>query len=87
MEVHEAQKLNDLRKRMLENQAAGRPPHAGIDEEELREALNILRADRRNASVGAKPKAPKKILDPFTLFDSKKEESEDANTTSLPKDN
>lgn len=76
MEVHEAQKLNDLRKLMLENEANGKPPHHGIEEDELIEALSILRNDRRNAAAGSKPKAPKVVLDPMSLFEDKKDAAE-----------
>ncbi len=75
MEVQEAQLINDLRQRMISNEDAGKPPHFGITEDELKKAFEILRRDRRSAGEsGSKPRAPVKVIDPFSLFaDDKKE--------------
>lgn len=44
--IEEAQKLTDLRQRMLRNIAAGKPSFEGITEQELSEGLSFLRQNR-----------------------------------------
>lgn len=51
MEPAEAQRLTDLRSRILENERAGRPAHFGIGAEELSAGLAVLRQNRAVASA------------------------------------
>ncbi len=56
----EAQRVTDLRVRMLENVRNGRPAHEGISLEELQQGLAHISAPRVSAAAaGAKAKAKK----------------------------
>ncbi len=57
MEPVTAQKINDLRSRILANEAAGKPLNEGIPDAELKEALNALRARRATITQAAPKKA------------------------------
>lgn len=56
----DAQKLTNLHQRILANVAAGKKPQDGISQDEVREALDIVRADRGKALAAGVEKAPKK---------------------------
>lgn len=51
MDLTDAQKLTDLRQRILENERNGRPAHFGITPEELQAGLAVLRQNRIVAST------------------------------------
>lgn len=57
LDPNTATKLNDLRRRILENEQAGRPAHYGITKDEVAAALGHLRQNRMSA---AEAKAKKK---------------------------
>lgn len=69
--IIQAQRIVDLRQRMLKNIAAGLPAQEGITEEELRDAVNGIRSSRQvsgarggTASGKAKSKADNSPADP-----------------------
>jgi hypothetical protein len=47
--IQQSQRIVDMRQRMLNNIAAGKPSHEGIDPEELRTVISALRAVRATA--------------------------------------
>lgn len=51
MELSDAQKITDLRQRILENERNGRLAHDGIDPEELKAALSLMRQNRSVAAA------------------------------------
>jgi hypothetical protein len=55
----EAQKLTDLRCKMLANIRAGKPKHEGLAAEEIKEALGFLRRNRTAAMANAEKKTKK----------------------------
>jgi hypothetical protein len=58
--IEQSQAIADLRQRMLNNIAAGKPAHSDISEEELRNSLGWLRQNRATAgSKGGTAKATK----------------------------
>lgn len=64
-----AHKITDLRRRVLENERAGKPAHDGISPEEYREAIEYLRGHRADAGAkggkaAAAAKATKKAAEP-----------------------
>lgn len=62
LSIEESQAVIDLRQRMLENVEQGREPHYGMDPEEYRKCLDIVRGGRARllAAEDAKPKRAKK---------------------------
>lgn len=74
----EANKLKDLRHRILANVNQGNPPHAGIEREELQEAIRLCRKDytanqaKSKASGVSSPGAPGPEVDLSSLFTNKK---------------
>lgn len=73
----QAQKITDLRSRMISNLAKGLPSHEGIDKEELRLAISYVRGARSTAATkaakpakaGKAPAAPSANLDAFGDLD------------------
>jgi hypothetical protein len=59
-QIAQSQRIVDLRQRMLANVANGKPSSEGITPDELREAINGLRANRMVAGArGGNAKAQK----------------------------
>lgn len=56
--IEQAQRLSDMRVRMLNNIKANLPPHHGFTKEEIKESLEMIRAGR-GASAAAATKAKK----------------------------
>ncbi len=50
MDAADAQKLTDLRQRILENERAGRPAHFNISADDLAAGLAVMRQNRAVAS-------------------------------------
>jgi len=57
--IEQAQKLSELRVRMLKNTQAGRPSHEGFSKEEIKEALDMIRAGKGASAAAAATKAKK----------------------------
>lgn len=55
----QSQKLTDIHQRVLANVAAGKKPQDGISQDEVKEALDILRSDRSKALAAGEKKAGK----------------------------
>jgi hypothetical protein len=56
--IQQSQRIVDMRQRMLNNIAAGKPSHEGINPEELRDVISALRSVRATAgSRGGTAKA------------------------------
>ncbi len=61
MTPQDAQKLTDLRQKVLANVQAGKPSYEGIDPKELESALSLLRQPRAaGAAEGGKKTAAKR---------------------------
>lgn len=60
MTPEQSQQLTNLQKRIFTNAQQGKASTEGITQEELSEALNILRGDRAKALAAGAAKAPKK---------------------------
>jgi hypothetical protein len=58
--IEQAQKVLDLRAKMLANIQIGKPAHEGLTQEEYRECLDAVRADRARATAAGVEKAKKK---------------------------
>lgn len=54
--IEQAQRLSDMRVRMLNNIKANLPPHHGFTKEEIKESLEMIRAGRGAAAAAAKAK-------------------------------
>lgn len=74
--IEQAQRLSDMRVRMLNNIKANLPPHHGFTKEEIKESLEMIRAGRGAAAAaatkakkggGKKKKAPVQV-DTSTFF-------------------
>ena len=76
--VEEARFLTSLQQRILTNIQEERPPEHGIDREELKRGISILRSDRRTAATSkaattrkSKASAPIDINALLSEFESK----------------
>lgn len=57
--IEQAQRLSDMRVRMLNNIKANLPPHHGFTKEEIKESLEMIRAGRGASAAAAATKAKK----------------------------
>lgn len=58
--IEQAQKLSEMRVRILKNTQAGKEPHDGFTQEEITEALGMLRKGREASGEAAAAKAAAK---------------------------
>lgn len=68
-EILRAQRIVDLRQRMLDNISRGAPSHEGITPEELRDVINDIRSSRqvsgaRGGTASGKSKAAAAAITP-----------------------
>lgn len=66
-----AQKLTDLRSRMLENIKTGKPSHEGITEEDIKIGLSSIRSNRSAAAMSGGKAASKKKAKAAVAIDTK----------------
>lgn len=57
--IEQAQRLSDMRVRMLNNIKANKPPQDGFTKEEIKESLEMIRAGRGASAAAAETKAKK----------------------------
>lgn len=82
MTPEEAQKVSDLRARILANVSKGLPPHTGLEAAELKAAIEFIRKDNTAAqskskasgvtNLGGAPPIPVDLATLFTSAPSKK---------------
>lgn len=66
--IEQAHFVSDCRLAIIQNTQAGRPPSEGVDEERLRQALDIVRSERTiGAASQAKAKKGKAAVVPIDL--------------------
>lgn len=66
----QSQQITNLQQRILRNVAAGKPSSDGIDQSELRAALDILRGDRAKALAAGATKPGRKATPKKTAVSS-----------------
>ncbi len=67
MDIADSQFILELRRRMQANRDAGRPEGEGIEREDLKRMLNILRSGRATMTL-RQPSAAKKTKAPVAAF-------------------
>jgi hypothetical protein len=73
----EAQEIADLRAKILANQAAGLPPHAGLDKDVVKRAVELSRkeytaAQSKSKAAGVSNPSNAPAIDLSSLFTSTK---------------